>query len=173
MDLLISAMGTRVHIVEDIRTREVDCPEPLNIISFIGKFHVRLHDVIRTAHDIEIITKDSSSVFRIKLLGTLPRESLPMVVPGSVVLVGERTSEERDAAKAWIRRNQASSNVDSAARTSPDGPGIKAVGTPRLPMASSVENHSMSHWYAVGFIPFLILFGALYFKKWRKRLSGS
>jgi hypothetical protein len=172
MDLLISAMGARVHIVEDIRTREVDCPEPLNIISFIGKFHVRLHDVIRTAHDIEILTKDSSSVFRIKRLATMPRESLPMVPPGSAVLVGMRSKEERDAAQAWIRRNQASSNVDSAAQASPDGLGAKAVGMAELPMASSMENHPMSHWYAVGFISVLILFGALYFKKWRKRLNG-
>ncbi len=167
-------MSEQVYIADGLRTRVESYPEPLNIITFIQKYHVTLHDGMRTPLNIEILTKDSTSVFKIKQLATLPPEELPIIQPGSAMLVGERTTEERNGAKAWIGQNKSSSDAGASIESDKKAADHHAVIASN-PTISHPQEHTQSQndFYftykviSIILISFVLFFSILYLKRRR------
>lgn len=154
-------MDNQVYIADGFRTRVETYTEPLDIIAFIKKFYVILQDGIRDPLSIEILTKDSSSIFKIKLLATLPREDMPIIQPGSALLVGRRTKEERSIAKAWVEQNQTLSNASAGIKLPSKEIGNQAVNTSSLAIPPPVDKVQDQNGIQLSYKIIIICFSCL------------
>lgn len=102
-------MDKFVYIIDGRGTRQEICSQSLNVVSFTSKYHVYLHDGLRTPLYMTVISPTGEFVVKIKDMAALPPEKIPMIEPGSALIVGERPEAEKDQAKLWVQRYNSSS----------------------------------------------------------------